>query len=77
MCALAQKRRGKEVQNQPTAKKPIKSVSYEDFSPSLLDADTQPSDKTMEEKEFRPISSSIQSKVCEASWIDIFANRRV
>ena len=78
MSALAQKRRCNEVQNQPTAKKPIKSVSYEDFSPSLLDADTQSYDETMEEKkEFRPISSSIQSKVCEASWIDISANRRV
>ena len=28
MSALAQKRRGNEVQNQPTAKKLIKSVNY-------------------------------------------------
>ncbi len=74
MFASTQKRRGNENEDQPIAKKLMKSDSYEDFSPSLLRVDTQPYLETIEGELKSTLSyPTTQLDARELPWIDISA----
>ena len=50
MSGLKQKRSDGEVENQLVIKKSRESICYDDFSPSLLEINTQPIDEKKEER---------------------------
>ena len=80
MSGLKQKRSGSEVENQSTIKKARESISYEDFSLSLLEVDTQPMDEKREERKMPLFPLSYSSQQNEGSllkWTDISTNKRV
>ena len=79
MSGLKQKRSDGEVEKQPVMKKSRESICYEDFSPSLLENNTQPIDEKKEERKiflFPPSYSSEQNETQALQWVEISASKR-